>query len=448
VSSRPTAHRAALLHRFLAAERGNVAAIFAIALLPILAFIGAAVDYSRTSNARTAMQAALDSAALMVAKDFANGTVTSGNLATTARNYFDAMYVGRPDATTTAFTVTYTANTGSGSTVKLTGAGSLPTTFARVMGFNTMTFNTASTATWGNTKLRVALVLDNTGSMGQNGKIEALRSAASNLVDQLSASAVNNGDVYISVIPFAKDVNVGSTNYNATWLDWSDWDSANKNCSWTWWGYSCTARSHSTWTGCVTDRDQNYDTTNTAPTSSSTRFPTEEYYENGYYYCSPNSSVQLQQVIPLSYNWTALKSAISAMVPTGGTNQAIGLHWGWMSLTQSAPLNAPALDSSYKYVQAIILLSDGLNTEDRWYGDGTSWSAQVDARQQILCDNIKAAGITIYSIQVNTSGDPQSSVLAYCASGSGNFFYLTSADQVLSTFSTIGAQLTKLRISK
>ena len=32
--------------------------------------------------------------------------------------------------------------------------------------------------------------------------------------------------------------------------------------------------------------------------------------------------------------------------------------------------------------------------------------------------------------------------------GSSNFFYLTSASQVLSTFSTIGTKLSKLRISK
>ena len=48
--------------------------IFAIALLPILGFIGAAIDYSRATNARTAMQSALDSAALMVSKDLSSGT--------------------------------------------------------------------------------------------------------------------------------------------------------------------------------------------------------------------------------------------------------------------------------------------------------------------------------------------------------------------------------------
>ena len=60
--------------------------------------------------------------------------------------------------------------------------------------------------------------------------------------------------------------------------------------------------------------------------------------------------------------------------------QAIGLAWGWQSLTQTAPLNAPAFDPSYQYRQIIILLTDGLNTQDRWYGNGSQTSTQVDSR--------------------------------------------------------------------
>jgi hypothetical protein len=52
------------------------------------------------------------------------------------------------------------------------------------------------------------------------------------------------------------------------------------------------------------------------------------------------------------------------------------------------------------------------------------FDGQIDARQKILCDNIKAQGITIYTIQVNTSSppDPTSPVLSYCARGSQNFY--------------------------
>ena len=88
----------------------------------------------------------------------------------------------------------------------------------------------------------------------------------------------------------------------------------------------------------------------------------------------PSSSTPLQPIVPLSYNWSALKATIAAMQPTGGTNQAVGLAWAWQTLLQNAPMNAPAEDPNYTYNRAIILLSDGLNTEDRWpvNGDGST----------------------------------------------------------------------------
>lgn len=436
------------VERFRRAERGNVAVTFALTIIPILGCVGAAIDYARVNSARTAMQDALDAAVLMVAKDDSTGTLTQTQLNAKAQAYFAGLYGSHPEVTVGTVTASYSGGSGTPSTIVLNGTGSLPTQFATLLGFPNLNFSTSSTATWGLTKLRVAMVLDNTGSMNDAGKLVALQGAASTLIDQLSASAQNPGDVYISVVPFAKDVNVGASNYAQSWLDFTNWDSANQSCTTRHHVTTCTPNNHNTWTGCVTDRTQNYDTTNTAPTSTATDFPADEYYENGYYYCAPGAIPGLQPITPLSYNWTALKASINAMQATGGTNQAIGLAWGWLSLSQSSPLNAPALDPNYNYVQAIILLSDGLNTEDRWYGDGMNWSSQVDARQQVLCDNIKAAGIKIYAIQVNTDGEAQSAVMAYCASDPGKFFYLTSATQVLSTFNTIGASLAQLRISK
>ncbi|MFZ2137742.1 MAG: VWA domain-containing protein, partial [Xanthobacteraceae bacterium] len=196
-----------------------------------------------------------------------------------------------------------------------------------------------------------------------------------------------------------------------------------------------TPKNHNTWNGCVMDRDQNYDTTNTAPTTGSTLFPAEQYS-----YCPV-------PVMALSYDWTALNTKIDAMTPNGGTNQAIGLQWGFQSLT-SPPLYVPPMDPNYQYKQYIILLTDGLNTQDRWYGDGSTPSSQVDARQQILCNNVKAAGITLYTVQVNTDGDPTSTLLQQCASDPSKFFLLTSANQIVTTFDTIGTSLTMLHLSK
>ncbi len=446
--------------RFRAAKDGNIAVIFAIALLPILSFIGAAIDYSRANSARTSMQAALDSAALMLSKDDSAGNLTASQLTAKAQAYFTALY-NNSEATGVNITAAY-SNSSSGAKIVLTGSGSIATDFMKIAGIPSVTFGTSSTTTWGTTKLRVAMALDNTGSMADDGKMPALITASKNLIDQLSASASTNGDVYISIVPFANVVNLGTSYVNSGYIDWSQWSTRGSieedyscgttNTSPTYQnGYNgimkCgTANNNTTqWNGCVMDRGtasgpgtgSGPDVVITPPTSGS-----------AYYFPADQSSYCPDKITPLSYNWSNLKSSIDQMSPSGGTNQPVGMVWAWQTLQQTAPFNAPAEDPNYVYKKVIILLSDGLNTMDRWYGNGSTQSTQVDARQKLLCDNIKAAGVTVYTIQVNTGGDPTSSILSYCASGSANFFMLTTASQVISTFNSIGTSLSKLRISK
>jgi len=267
----------------------------------------------------------------------------------------------------------------------------------------------------------------------------ALKAASQNLLTQLKNAAVNDGDVYISIVPFSKDVNVGAANYNEAWLRWDLWEAANGTCSNSYYtkqssclshGKIWTPASHSTWNGCVTDRDQNFDITNDAPVAGATLYPAEQY------------SSCPTQLMGLSYDWTALGNKITAMQPKGSTNQAIGLQMGWQTLTAS-PFTIPPMDSNYKYKQVIILLTDGLNTQDRWYTSQTS----IDTRQQKACDNIKAADITIYTVQVNTDGDPTSTMLKNCASDPGKFFLLTSSQQIVATFNQIGTALSNLRLA-
>lgn len=438
----------ATVGRFAESREGNIAVIFALSAVPIISFVGAAIDYTRANAARSSMQAALDSTALMLSKDLSSGTIKTSEIDAKATDYFNALYHNK-DAQGVSVTAKYTAASGSApATIKLDGSGSIQTDFMRVAGFPNMNFGSSTTTTWGNVRMRVALVLDVTGSMDDDGKMPAMQSAAKNLVDQLSALATTAGDIYISIVPFTKDVNVGSSNYSKFWIDWTDWDSKNGyktctawnskgKCSSSYW----TANDHSTWNGCVTDRTQDYDTKNTTPTSGNvdTLFPAEQYS-----YCNSGNSKYLQPIMPLSYDWTALKTRIDALVPTGNTNQGIGLAWGWMTLSSGEPFNAPAKDSNYTYKDAIVLLSDGLNTQNRWYSD----AASIDTRQRLLCDNAKAAGITIYTVQVNTGGDATSSVLQYCAANTSSFYLVTSASQTASVFNQIGSQLSKLRVSK
>ena len=70
----------------------------------------------------------------------------------------------------------------------------------------------------------------------------------------------------------------------------------------------------------------------------------------------------------------------------------------------------------------------------------------MDARQKILCTNVKAAGFIVYTVQVNTGGDPTSTLLQNCASDPSQFFLLTSSSQIVTTFDSIGTALSNLRL--
>jgi Flp pilus assembly protein TadG len=408
--------------------------------------VGFAVDYSHANSVKTAMQAALDSTALMLSKEAATDTNTQ--LQASALKYFKALFT-RPEATNVIITAAY--STGGGSQVVVNGTAQVPANFLSIIGYDKLTVNGASTAKWGSSRVRVALVLDNTGSMADSGKMTALKSATKNLLTQLKSAVDVNGDVYVSIVPFVKDVNVGASNYKAKWIDWTDYDNNAGTCSdshynnqgqCTKYGGTWTKLKHKNWNGCVVDRGDsnqpntgNYDTNVVAPTTSitATLYSAEQYDS-----CP-------QPVMPLSYDWSSMNTLIDNMSPAGNTNQAIGLQMGWMSLVGGGPFPTPPVeDSNYQYQHIIILLTDGLNTQDRWYTSQTS----IDARQQMTCNNLKSSNITLYTIQVNTGGDPTSTLLQNCASTSDKFYLLTKANQITATFQAIGTNLTKLRVAK
>lgn len=589
--------------RFASADQGNIAVIFALAAVPIISFVGAAIDYSRVNSARTSMQAALDSTALMLSKDLTNGTITTADIDARAKTYFASLYTDKSSTVSdSSIQATYTPKDSSGiATIKVTGSGSLPTDFLKLAGYPTLGFGTNATAAWGNTRMRVAMVLDNTGSMDQNGKMAAMQTAARNMIDTLSTYNNATGDVYISIVPFAKDVNFGtsrdgSSNVNASWINWTEWEAQPRiltdksypinvkynNITYTWadigpgapcpfdtsgssrptnnstvkpYGFVCMDRpattsdaadlskvstdkylipssgtyagmicpgldngtnypgktnifyngcytsvvdqtilltsgsnatcpsgtpnckctgngngkqckqttykhywrthptdtaqaaaaapAHSTWTGCINDRDQDYDTKNTDPGSAfNDGTPSKRFYAEQWSDCLPAT------ITPMSNKWQTLKDQITAMKPSGNTNQAVGLAWGWQSLsTTNGPIAAPAKDTGYIYKDYVVLLSDGLNTQNRW----STTQSTIDARQKILCQNIqgdKTNPVTVFTIQVNiNNADPESQVLKGCATN-GSFQMITRSSQTSDAFKNILTQISKLRVAK
>ncbi len=549
---------------FRRANAGNVAMTFALASLPLIGTVGFAVDYSHANAVKAAMQAALDSTALMLSRDAA--TLSNADLQTKASSYFTALFT-RPEAQNVTVTASY--STTGGSQLAVNGAAAVPTSFLGVIGYQNINVTGTATAAWGSTRLRVALVLDTTGSMADDGKLDALKTSTKSLLTQLQSAAGTNGDVYVSIVPFSRGVNVGSSNYSASWIDWTEWESepaymatwlANSSNKSTWdqagpgdscpfssskTGFGCTTgpadsasstntipssgsysgyicpgndtgakdgtkagfnypgcynsttysstgssatctghsncscsgsgsnktcktnsgyfehtwvkNARSTWTGCVADRGSlaapgttaGNDQTATAPSTSDT---TTLYPARQDIYCP-------QTAMGLNYNWSSMSSVVDALYANGGTNQPVGLVMGWHSLVGIGPFTAPPKDPNYTYTDVIILMSDGLNTWDRWYGTGSATNTSVDYRMydtsgKGTCANIKTSGVTLYTIQVNTGGDPTSTLLQNCAGGPDKFsdptkFYMvTSASGLGAVFTAIGTNLTKLRVAK
>jgi hypothetical protein len=124
--------------------------------------------------------------------------------------------------------------------------------------------------------------------------------------------------------------------------------------------------------------------------------------------------------------------------------EPIGLQVGWLSLVGGGPFPVVPKVPLYQYTDVIILLTGGLNTQNRW----TSTQDDIDTRQATTCANIKLVNVELYTIQVNTGGDPTSTMLQTCASSTDKFYLSTAADQMTATFNTIGTNLTKLRVAQ
>jgi Flp pilus assembly protein TadG len=562
---------------FLRSSRGNVAMMFALAMVPLMIGAGVGLDYARAMLVRQQMGEALDAAALAVGSSTGLDHDSAEAL---AQKFFNANYT----VNTTAFgsptiSIPSTGYNSSGSVV-INATNTMPTVLVKLVGISTLPVSVSSTVVWGQSKLWVALVLDNSGSMAQGdssgSKMDALQNASGQLLTIMQNAASTAGDVKVSITPFDRTVNVGTSNVSASWIDWTDWEappavpgtnmtygidnpnssspstvsfaawgpgddcpftdnnnhrtspfgfycvdepdnSASKvssipssgtykgyicpgidsgdygnsdhrdryyngcytstkngtntvtvssgsssstcngfsssNCSCTGsngskvcktqsWTHAWVKNPHSTWDGCIMDRDKasDYDISNTAPSTTAKGFPAT----------NPSNCLS-SKVIPLSYDWTDLGNKIDAMAPNSSTNQAIGMAHGWQTLTNTSPYSPGALPANTS--RYIILLSDGLNTQDRWWGDGSTESTTedgyIDGREKATCDAAKADGVIIYSIFLDIGGaHGDSAPLKYCATDSNKYFDLTSTSGVVTTFKQIAQQITNVRVSK
>jgi len=423
-----------LVADFGAAKGGNVIMTFALASVPVIGGVGAAVDYSRANSAKAALQAAIDAAGLILSKQAQ--TLPEAQLASKATALVQANF-NYPQAIDLVVTTTFTTVDSGSFKLNIDASAKVPTTFTG-MWQPTMSIGTKTEVVWGMKRLELILALDNTGSMSSSNKMTQLKLAAKDLLKTLQNAAKKPDDIKVGIVPFATDVNVGTSNKNATWIRWDEWEETNGTCSRTQYTTktSCenasrtwTPSSKNNWNGCVWDRDQNYDVNNTA-TSVGTKSTL---------YSAHQASNCPTEMMTLTNSWTSLNSKIDAMTPTGNTNVTIGLQMAFQMLSPVAPFNASAPKADLDKV--IVLLTDGDNTENRWSTSQTS----IDARTKIACTNAKTANIKLYTVRVINGN---ASLLQECASKSDMYYNVQSASQLATVFATIAQNLANLRIAK
>jgi Flp pilus assembly protein TadG len=405
--------------RFADDKRGAVAIMFALALLPLTLGVGAAVDYSRASLVRADLQSATDAAILSIGRS----AIETGSTDVTAeaRKAFDAGFKRTDGTTVTSFTVVR-----SGATLTVEVDARVPLAFAGILKQDGLTMKAKAEVQLGTTDIEVALVVDNTGSMAEAGKMTELKRAAKGLIDRLQSAATTatTTSVKIAIVPFDTQIRIGGTtplNPPPSWVRLLDTGGDDDDDD-----------DDEQWRGCIIDRDQPYDAQGTLPSGlSATKYP-------GTY----DSCSGLQRIMTLRNDYATLRTHIDGMQPHGYTNTTIGLAWGLNVLTPGAPMSSTAEAPRPNLRKHIVFLTDGENTRNRW----TTNQAQIDARTALLCNHIKTTtAITLHTIRLVEGNE---TLLKNCASDPLLYHSVTNATDLTPIFDKVAKQLIAMRIAR
>ena len=193
-------------------EDGSIGIMFGGAIIVMILFLGAAVDFGTAFMARQGLQDALDSAALAAGRELETGGEEE-DAVTKAREVFA---VNKPEGLTAELTL-IDVDPSAGQIV-LQAETTLETSFLRIAGMNTLDIDAEAMVSTSGGTFEIALVLDSSGSM-RGTHIEGLKSASHALVTTLFGDKTVSNNVKIGVVPFAALVNVGSQNANEGWID-------------------------------------------------------------------------------------------------------------------------------------------------------------------------------------------------------------------------------------
>lgn len=382
-------------------QGGNVAIIFAAACVPLIGLLGGAVDVTRHQRHQTTLLNAMDAATIALVRRGADSDAEADAFVT---NYIHAMM--QPDQRDPMLDLrTFDATEIAGG-YRVTADASMDTAFMPVIGIRSLPLDLSTEVMMSAGKFEVALALDNTGSMRHFGRIEALRDAAGQLVDDLYREDGTEDRVKMALIPFVTAVNIKSDGpgvFDPSWIEpTGDPETYGQNFSEAVDRLDLFDQMGVSWKGCVEARRDN-DEDDTPPTSAETRWvpylwPDEpdRGYRNSYLedvgsgddwallrnvakYDAEDEEVADRAnkgpnaacpgpIVELTNNTERMHSEIAKMKPhnrsggnSSGTNVAQGLLWAWRVLSPGEPFTQGVPYEDSDTTKALVLLSDGRN---------------------------------------------------------------------------------------
>lgn len=427
--------------RFRRDERGAALLLATVFMLTLLSVVAVAVDFGQAMVLKQKLHNAADAAALAVGSRL---NLTEAEANSLAQSFIKANYPDLALGTLSQFTV---APTPQGYNVRV--AASLPTTFLRVLGTQSLEIAVTSEVSRDLRKLEVVLALDNTGSMTTNDRITKLKSAATQLVNILFDEADVSPHVKIGLVPFSGAVNLGPGALGKGWIDEIGASVLNREDiallpAMPSLMQLFSSMSNISWGGCVRARLGGHDILDTPPSLASPDTLFAPYFapdEDGNAVASPSSnsylngpgtnpllyalqSLTAQQIAngngpnfncvqrpiqPLTDTRQTITDAIDAMQPRGSTVIPEGLAWAWRVISPGLPYDNGAPYGDKTVTKVVILLSDGRNQVERGgpynsfysaYGfankghlgptDGSQSRQVLNAKTAALCNNIKA----------------------------------------------------------
>jgi Flp pilus assembly protein TadG len=431
--------------------RGGVAIIFALALLPVILLAGGAVDYALALRDKSAIQQALDASLLAAAK---NGRQVTSYLQNLLNSNLKAQRISVSNATLT------TATSSDGSQIYHSDASfAVSTSFLKIVGLQTITVGAHAEVTLSNQTAsqtgappEIALVLDVSSSMIEQGRFVPMQAAVKSFIDAVSDPATGLKQWKISMTPFSSRINFGiersdlRTAWNgnpATPIRWTDPTatySAPTYSKITWVdgkNFAMYNGKNYYWMGCVEPRlDFAVQTSGSTATaigeaSPSTMLfvPMDDNPQSGKSFCPP-------PITPLSTDASDLKARAAALTSEGSTRLDAGMLGGWYTLSPewSSAWAAPATPAAYgaarKYV---VFMTDGrMNTQNDPTAKSYDWVCEASstcdtyANDALVstCSAMKAKGISIFTIAYDQDADV--TYIKSCASGDDHFYTASS----------------------